>query len=226
MPIFKPKANNLLTEEFIEDNKYPPIPEDPAMAEVDAQIELAGLSMVATNREECDRVIRFAKNIQSEIEDIVNIASSEIRRREGLLLRLLSFQGPRLQALCPKWIEKDKNGKARRKYYTTADLSARIYFRKSGGWTMVDPDALQTYLNELPEEDFKQHGGEIVRKLDWRQRAELLKDGVHLPGCEYKPIDEWGSMKIGDEKPFSPTKLKEKLSAALRGGSVELEETY
>ena len=123
----------------------------------------------------------------------------------------MQFQGPRLSALCPKFIDRTKDGKLKRKYYVTADLSARVFFKKTGGWSLFDSKLYKQYVDELPEEEFKALGGEIIRQIDYRHRIKLVKEGVHIPGYQYYQENELGKMVIGGEKAFSVNKLKERI---------------
>jgi hypothetical protein len=183
------------------------------------------LEMAASNREEVDRVICAIARLQDEITRITDIAASEIKRRENILERVMAFQGPRLSAFCPKYIDKDKTGKLKRKYYVTGDMTARLFFRKTGGWSLFDGKLYEQYIEDLPEESFKEYGGQTVRKLDYRIRAKLLKEGVHIPGYQFYKEEELGKMIIGGEKPFSVNKLKERVSSAFKGGESDDDDT-
>ena len=89
---------------------------------------------------------------------------------------------------------------------------------------MVDPEALQAHIDSLPADDFESLGGTSPRKLDYRLRGGLLADGVHLPGYQFKPEDDFGKLTFGADKPFSQNKLKEKISSSFKSREVEIDE--
>jgi hypothetical protein len=183
------------------------------------------LEMAASSREEVDRVICTIARLQDEITRITDIAASEIKRRENIIERVMAFQGPRLSAFCPKYIDKDKTGKLKRKYYVTGDMTARLFFRKTGGWSLFDSKLYDEFIQSMSEDSFKELGGETVRKLDYRLRGQLLKEGLHIPGYQFYKEEELGKMIIGGEKPFSVNKLKERVSSAFKGGESDDDDT-
>lgn len=179
------------------------------------------MQMAASSRDEVDQVVRAIARLQDEVARITEIAASEIKRRENLIERIMQFQGPRLSAFCPKYIDKDKTGKLKRKYYVTSDLSARVFFRKTGGWSLFDSKLYDQYIQELDDEAFAELGGKTIRQIDYRHRGKLLKEGIHIPGYQYYQENELGKMIIGGEKPFSVNKLKERVSSAFKGGDTD-----
>lgn len=157
--------------------------------------------------------LKRVRAIQNAISDVAH-GAAQLMRPLFADLRMLSFcGGDALKEYAATQLPRKKDGTVKAKNWPT--LHGRVFFRKSGGPRMSDSAEFKSWLKNHPEfwDDF---GAKEVTDVtyDWRKVYACVEAGMVVPGFSMVPVDEFGKVSIGSDKPWTMQAVKEVLKHA------------
>lgn len=163
----------------------------------------------------CDEIIGRMIELEAGIDAIADTAAAKISRKAGYLNYLIGFWTPFLTASGKAFIPKNDDGTYKKKNHKFD--TGGVYFRKTGGWRIVDTAALKKHLSTKTVEELMALGCEPDIKIGRKAVLDYCKStGEIMPGIEYEQEDEFGSLKVGAAKGWSPRGALDRLKAAFK----------
>ena len=160
------------------------------------------------DKESADWYVGRIVALQDEIRNFAVMAKKMIAHAAYQMRRLEAKYNGELRTYCEAELEKErtKTGKLKRKYVPF--MRGAVYFRKSGGLRISDRESVQQWVDELSPDLFAKYGVRLVRKWNAKELKQAAATGENIPGFEQIPEHELGTMRIGTDKPWSPSQIK------------------